>query len=1215
MTNKHLTVPPSEVALARLKVLTESINDMYHSGNMVLESDIVSSFHEALNLFYDSLDGSIVGSVMKVYAGAPADPSVYNVFTTAMFKDASAIFSEIGALDRLVSSSFNSIISEREQAIQTSKKVSNKLGDYLLYADSTLGAGFFFGDSFTSPDRIDVGSSLVDTDECFLSTEEGVVLLPLDGEPDRPSVGTILINKNSNGEQGNNHQLGVFGHEDIEVISDNEPNTWFEYEKVTSSESNSPLVLDLTFVLDEAAIVNHININPINFGTATPIKIVKIEISTDGSDYSSIKDEVPIRDFSSEEEKEEFDLSPATSKFSGQGFYSFLPRRVQYVHIVMEQHDPYTIETNNGLRLRYAIGIRDINILGRKFLLEGSLISNSFDASDTIRKVSLWASENPIEESALADLNHSISYNDGASWLALQPQQRTGTEVSEILNFNNIADDSIATEEDVTSLRHKISMKRNKDAFKGNVTIKEERLNKMDVVSTPAGGQFDISLTERPIKKSINMMFPFMGSFSCPRDRNGSSVRGQSPLMDLDFVEFSIGSSGERIRESDSKKEGTVRFKLPFVNIPNLEERIRVFVNGEQIEYCPKTSEGFASTGPTSYNSGIDSDSKVYFLNKKGTELQFGHTETNGTQRGYLPSGGSVVKVCLDGDNPFLRLTDRGYILNLSAPSDGQKESVSITALNNLGDNEATPHQFEIPPGSEVFSSHPNFTAVSSKDLTDEEKSSVDSAFKFDAKNAQQTVLGKVNPSIASTGVNPVGKLPSKKALSFMTKNASDIATSTLNIEADHENQDRFTSEDGGMFPPVYAEGVQGPLYTDHFDIVEYELDGTLITGSSRQFTNKVPFKNGDSELRDLNWNKQASYYTFDYNTGTVYLGSPPAADRRTTIVCKRRNIKVIDPMFWKFDKNQVTGKINTQKIVLDPRVVFTMKRSEEMTYSVNVRKHSLISTNDLGHDWNNSSIVRGTVKPDVSLFAANSKPIEIKFIDGESEFSNNVEIKDENITFTNTVGTTYTFQLSKIDLSNNKTLIGTPVFAPVRELTSATAPVNQFDLIPTATPTNNGEWNVDSNGLVTVVLDSTPGEYIVSYKLNNADPGIDINGMYSVDYTNGTIHFGSPPPATGNIQFEVSMYSAFYNIAKQISLGDVEEVNEDNKTITFNSAFGLKFLKQELADKSRPQVIKVFYDYYKRDTASLEDLEPYFSPICKDIAFRAVTSNILEEL
>jgi len=193
--------------------------------------------------------------------------------------------------------------------------------------------------------------------------------------------------------------------------------------------------------------------------------------------------------------------------------------------------------------------------------------------------------------------------------------------------------------------------------------------------------------------------------------------------------------------------------------------------------------------------------------------------------------------------------------------------------------------------------------------------------------------------------------------------------------------------------------------------------------------------------------------------------------------------------------------------------------------------------------------------------------------------------------------------------------LRGTPVFAPVRELTSATAPVNQFDLTPTATPTNNGEWNVDSNGLVTVVLDSTPGEYIVSYKLNNADPGIDINGMYSVDYTNGTIHFGSPPPATGNIQFEVSMYSAFYNIAKQISLGDVEEVNEDNKTITFNSAFGLKFLKQELADKSRPQVIKVFYDYYKRDTASLEDLEPYFSPICKDIAFRAVTSNILEEL
>jgi len=1264
MTNKHLTAPPSDIALARLKVLLESVNDLYSSGKMVLESDIVFSFHEALNLFYESLDRSIVSAVMEIYAGAAADPSFYNIFTSSILKDTQAVFSEINALDKIISSSFNSIISEYDQALLVSKRVSNKLGDYLLYADPSLGAGYFFGDSFNTNDRIEVGSPLVDTAECFVSNDEGVVLLPLDGDPDIPPVKTISINANSNGEPGSNYQINVFGHEDIEVISDNEPNTWYEYERVLSGESSTPLVLDIIITLEELSVINHININPINFGTPTPIRITTIETSKNGKEYSSIKDEVPIKDYVTEQDNDEFSLSPATSKFSGQGFYSFLPRKAQYIHIVFEQHTPYTIETNNGPRLRYAIGLRDVSIVGRKFQLEGSIVSTPFTSEEEVRKVSIWASENPTEESSLADLEHFISYNDGSLWLPIQPQRRDGIEVPEVVNFNNISLNSVETEEAVKTLRHKISMKRDKKAFKGDVVIKQDRLTKTDITSAPAGGEFSVSLTEQPIRKSVNVIFPFFGSFSCPRPRYGDAVKGESTPMDLDFIEFTVDAPGERIRKSDSLPEGTLRYKLPFANIPNLEEKIRVFVNGEQIEWCSKFD---TANHPGSYSgSTINADSKVYFLNKKGMELQFGYSDDTGVQRGYVPVGGSKIKVCLDGDNPFVRLTDRGYILNLSTPSDGEKESVSIVALNSLSDAETTSYEIEIPPGTEKYKDEPDVEPVDPRHdlrIGEREDRAADKIidpriftkvlgatrtstlkktnvpidynvrsflygvgdekpgrFSKSRKHLKATKYEETAQSVLFASLRNKKKLVKNFNKPLPTNNISNRFI-PLVLEENHKNEDMTTYHgsffgDGqeGMYPPVFVEGIGA------FDIVEYDSDNEVVTGGDRIFTTKVAFQDGDTELRDSNWDKVASRYTFDPDSGTVYLGIAPAADRRTVLVCKKRDLKVIDQSFWEFDRNLVTGKIDTQKIVLDPRVVFTLPRIKAFSSGTGTddRSMTLVSGNANSHDWDNHSIVRGTVIPDDSLFASNTKPIEVNFIDGETEFSNIVNITGESITFTSAGSNLYTFQLEQVDPTNNKFLTGNLTFASVRSTTSATTTASQFDLTPiasTGTPGSNGEWNVSSTGLVTFYLDSTPVTHVVSYRIKNIDPGIDINGLYSVDYNNGTIHFAQPIQNNGNVTYEVSVYSAFYNIAKPVHLSDIEDIDEEGKKLTFDSAFGMKFLKQDTASKARPQVLKIFYEYYKKMTESLEDLEPYFSPICKDIAFRAVTANLLEEL
>ena len=92
-------------------------------------------------------------------------------------------------------------------------------------------------------------------------------------------------------------------------------------------------------------------------------------------------------------------------------------------------------------------------------------------------------------------------------------------------------------------------------------------------------------------------------------------------------------------------------------------------------------------------------------------------------------------------------------------------------------------------------------------------------------------------------------------------------------------------------------------------------------------------------------------------------------------------------------------------------------------------------------------------------------------------------------------------------------------------------------------------------------------------------------------------------------------MYSAFYNIAEIIKDSDIEEILPEEKKIKLSTSFGMRFLKMDTALKARPQYVKIVYQYYKRITESIKDLEPYFSPICKDVAFRAVTADILEEL
>lgn len=1223
MTNKHLTRTPSDLIKKKLEILLSSVNNFYNNSSMVVEEDLVGLYNSAISTFFESMDGSITSIISKFIPGLPADPTKYNIFTNTIGMDIEALFAEIGVLDKLIASSYNSIIANREQVLQISKRTANKLGDYLLYADPSLGAGFFFGDSFNSAERLDIGSSLVDTEECFHGQDEGVILLPLDGSPQRPEIKSIIINDRSNGSPGNNIESDIFGKDDISVIGDGEPDTWFEYDKVTAYESDTPLILDITITLKKLSIINHIHINPINFGSSTPIKITTIETSKDGKEYTSIKDELPIKDFVPEDEDNIFELSAATNKYAGEGFYSFLPRKAQYVHLVFEQYTPYAVVGSDNIqRLRYAIGLRDINIYGRKFKTEGSIVSTSFTSEKEIKKVSLWASENPIERSTLADITHAISHNDGATWLPIQPTRRSENNIEEVINFNTIATNAIQTSSPVQSLRHKVYMKRDTAAFNENITIKEERIPKTELVSVPASSTPQINLEEQPISDTVKITLPFWGSYSCPRARAGTAVAGESFQMELDHVDFNV----------DVPAIDTLRFALPYKGFSNLKDHIRVFINGEQIEYCLKDESYLDFPSDTSYTT-IDENSKVYFLNKEGTELQFGVLDSDRiTRRGFLPPGGSRISVVLDGDNPSLELTDQGYILNLSASSDGFKQNMNLVYFENIDSNEAIDFQMDLPLGKTkaktTSSLGSSFASIGT--VTQTNKNIISSSQKVGTglSSSQRAGRGqtsskttKNNSSSVQNSVKPVELIEQnsriqKTALAAKAatearraqiQNAENFAIAEKNAkeyELAHQYE-LVTDGDGGILPPIFNE--------DTAIIEEYSSAGALLPAS---WTRK-DFIDGDIELKDLNpstgqWVVNERYFSFDSYTGTVHLGGETSSEYKTIFKCKRLKASVVPDYNWEFYRDFNSGKIYTDRLLLSNSAVKTIGKT--ISVSASQKSVSLVPTNVKQHDWFNQRVVKGTVKLDPSLFSEGSKPIEVPFKDGYSELNNTIEVLNEKITFGTAVDNLYTFTLKNI--YGSKSLVSSPGFAAVRNSQTVLEPINIFEQYVTTTPENNGEWTYNNDGEVQVYYSSTIlFEHIVSYKYVNGDPGVNFSGLYSIDYNNGIVHFANPTVLSGNIKFSVSIYSAFYNIAEVIPDSEIEEINEENKKITLSSYLGLKFLKLDTAQKARPQFMKVTYEYYKKSTESIKDLEPYFSPICKDIAFRSITADLLEEL
>jgi hypothetical protein len=596
MSNRNLI--PSTTDLFRNK-LSKILDQLQKNKDVLPQQTQEALVYEAVRLlavFYKTVNGPGFTPVAMVTGTSPSYED-YNEGFQTLKDDIDIIFSELENLEAVVIQQFNLFASQTNRINARVKRLSSKITNFFLYSKLPVKNSIFFSDSFTDTSKIETLSTLINSQECELNQAEGIVTLPIN-----PSLtATIpvdqapLINSNSNGRVGNNEDLDRIdvNNNFLNVFDDN-ADTWFEYERVVIEDDGDPLTLDFTVNLNSEQIVNFIRLNPNNFGTKSEVDIIDIQTSNNGSLFTSIKDDIPIAGYLTEDEENIFKLAPSTSKFAGQGLFTFTPRSIKYIRFQLQQKSPYVIRTLQGKQFRYAIGIRDIEIKKYAYFNQGEIISLPFQVNSEIKKVAIRATQSPIVDSELGSIQHQISVDNGNSWIDIDPiisKTIVGiTNQPQIIDINLQSPESISTPTPINTIRWRAVIKRDDAAFnETSSSFADEILEASELKSVPLSEPWTLTLDKNPVKGSIAVLDTNFGSRGNVENKfiigqgTGKSIKFNLPWDDLLL---------DREKNSDNQ-----------INRKNIA---RVFVGGEEWTQVPVLS-------------GASSTDKVYRLNTEGT--------------------------------------------------------------------------------------------------------------------------------------------------------------------------------------------------------------------------------------------------------------------------------------------------------------------------------------------------------------------------------------------------------------------------------------------------------------------------------------------------------------------------------------------------------------------------------------------------------------------
>lgn len=282
-------------------------------------------------------------------------------------------------------------------------------------------------------------------------------------------------------------------------------------------------------------------------------------------------------------------------------------------------------------------------------------------------------------------------------------------------------------------------------------------------------------------------------------------------------------------------------------------------------------------------------------------------------------------------------------------------------------------------------------------------------------------------------------------------------------------------------------------------------------------------------------------------------------------------------------DENFISEEVEENlELQLSPIRLFSLKNRKF------IERSDRFSSNRKAFTLSHKNIVGGSVKLSPTIFGKNENfelsPVEVLFIDGETEFLNLKKIENEktNSIYSGSTGL-ISFTLSAGELYYQKI---DPVFSGNEFLVKKNSVTSLV---------NTGDYYINPLGVVTLKLDpDTYSTADINIEYYYAENKKGLVYSYSVDYTDGILYL-SEPISTDNpnrkVKYKTANYSASYEIVDKINVFDY---NKKTKKISVEA--------ESLNDFSNTLSVA----YLVKDTEiSLEELKDYFTPFIDRIDFR----------
>lgn len=282
------------------------------------------------------------------------------------------------------------------------KRARQKKSALKLWSDSE--AKYVLAESFTNFDNL--ANDLISKTSLSVQATEGILTLPVRAQKVL-SIKKASIGQGSNGTPGNSDVEVTTNNTDVLNITKNDPNFWFEYERLDSG----PLTLALSVELGKEEIVNSLSLVPINLGTSLGCRVDDILFTTDARTTVSIKDLV-----SPNLEKTSWEVK---SLLEGGWSITFIPVKAKSIVLKLVQDQSYRIPVSTGVSLRerdrYAIGIKSLAVKRITFSREGALNSTEQTLPSGLYVGIPFADVFPPKPD-LFDIQIDMSLDHGETW-------------------------------------------------------------------------------------------------------------------------------------------------------------------------------------------------------------------------------------------------------------------------------------------------------------------------------------------------------------------------------------------------------------------------------------------------------------------------------------------------------------------------------------------------------------------------------------------------------------------------------------------------------------------------------------------------------------------------------------------------------------------------------------------------------------------------------